>query len=145
MENHYPVQYQPGKEHEYWFVSIGKRNVIKCIHFSVIDLNTQLYNLSLVDWQIETLSLSDKIITNNGDTSMVLNTVAYGIYCFFQIIPDATIYFSGNSNSRNRLYRMQINNNRELWEHDYQVDIIQNSENEIGFYCKKKVNSKYEK
>lgn len=142
MENHYPVHYQPGKEHEYWFVSIGKRNVIKCIHFSAVDLNTQLYNLSLVDWQIETLSLSDKIITNNGDTSMVLNTVAYGIYCFFQIIPNATVYFSGNSNSRNRLYRMQINNNRDLWEHDYQVDIIQNSENEIGFYCKKK--SKFE-
>ncbi len=144
MEQHYPVHYQLGKKHEYWFVSEGRRKVIKCVRFSLVDLSAQLYNLSLVDWQYETNSFTDRVVTNNGDTIRVLQTVAFSIHCFFERFPNSTVYFSGNSPSRNRLYKMQVNNNRNLWENDYCLNIIRNSGNEIGFYCEKKVNLKDE-
>ena len=138
MEQHYPVHYQLGKKHEYWFVSDGRRKVIKCVRFSLVDLSAQLYNLSLVDWQYETNSFTDKIVTNNGDTIKVLQTVAFSMQCFFDRFPHSTVYFTGNSPSRNRLYKMQINNHRNLWENEYCIIVILNSQNEIGFYCKKK-------
>ncbi len=139
MEQHYPVHYQYRNKHEYWFVSVGKRKVIKCVRFTIVDLSAQLYNLSLVDWQSETNSFTDQVITNNGDTTKVLQTVAYSTHCFFERFPLSTVYFSGNSSSRNRLYKMNLNNNRHLWETDYCINITKNSGNEIGFYCKKKV------
>jgi hypothetical protein len=92
----------------------------------------------LVDWQIETNSFTDKVITNNGDMIRVLHTVAYCTNSFFERFPHSIIYFRGNSPSRNRLYKMQINNNRNLWESDYCISIIKNSSGEIGFYCRKK-------
>ncbi len=42
-------------------------------------------------------------------------------------------FFEGNSASRSRLYRIQINNYRHLWEKEYEVEIISKHPNEILF------------
>ena len=49
MEQHYPVHYQGGLSHQYWFVSVGKRNVIKSVKLTLIDEELKIYNLLLMD------------------------------------------------------------------------------------------------
>lgn len=91
-----------------------------------------------MDLDVESGLLSDEITTNNGDTIRVLKTVAFCIVNFLEIQSDATIYFHGNTDSRNRLYKMYINNYRILWEKVVHVTFIENSDQNLGFYCKKK-------
>jgi hypothetical protein len=91
-----------------------------------------------MDLDTESGWLSDEIITNNGDTAKVLKTVAYCIGFSLKIQSDITIYFAGNSASRNRLYKMYINNYRFLWELNFEVTFIEKGGLESGFYCKKK-------
>ena len=138
MEQHYPVQYQGGLTHQYWFVSVGRRNVIKSVKLTLLDLELKIYNLSLMDLDIDSGWLSDEVITNNGDTVKVLKTVAYCIMNSLEIQSDASIYFIGNSPSRNRLYKMYINNYRYLWEANFEITFIEKDGLESGFYCKKK-------
>lgn len=138
MEQYYPVHYQGGLSYQYWFVSVGRRNVIKSVKFTSLDRELKIYNLSLMDLDVESGLLSDEITTNNGDTIRVLKTVAFCIVNFLEIQSDATIYFHGNTDSRNRLYKMYINNYRILWEKVVHVTFIENSDQNLGFYCKKK-------
>jgi hypothetical protein len=48
-------------------VSDGKRNVIKCDQFSLLDADTKVYNMSLMDWDVDSGALSDDVVTDNGD------------------------------------------------------------------------------
>ena len=49
------------------------------------------------------------VITNNGDSQVVLATVASTVYAFTDKNPDAWIYARGSNNARTRLYRITNN------------------------------------
>jgi hypothetical protein len=137
MEQHYPVHYQGGLSHQYWFVSVGKRNVIKSVKLTLSDEELKIYNLSLMDLDVDSGWLSDEVVTNNGDTLKVLKTMAYCMKISLEIQSDASIYFTRNSPARNRLYKMYMNNYRFLWEASFEVTFIEKEGLEYGFYCKK--------
>jgi hypothetical protein len=138
MEQHYTVHYRSGLIHQYWFVSVGKRNVIKCVQFSLLDSYTKVYNLSLMDWDADSGALLDDVVTDNGDTAKILKTVAICVSMFLQMEKSSKVYFVGNSPSRNRLYRMYIFNYYNLWEQRFICECLKINEVEFGFYFSKK-------
>jgi hypothetical protein len=80
-----------------------------------------LYNLSLTDYDATTNSFDDLSVSNNGDTLKILATVAQCIVYFLEQYPNARIYATGSTLSRNRLYRMGISSNYDLIEKEYIV------------------------
>lgn len=137
MEQHYPVHYQGGLSHQYWFVSFGRRKVIKCVQLDALVDTEGHYNLCLYDYDEKYCVLSDTVISNNGDVQRVFVTIAYCLSHFFKQNVKALVFFEGNSASRNRLYRIQINKYRHLWEEEYEVEIISKHPNEILFSISK--------
>ncbi len=99
---------QRGKRHTvFHFESVGvKGTILKTIQFQLIQEN--FYNLAFGDSATVEAELDDLVVTNNGDTSKVLATVAYAVYLFTSEQPFAWIFAKGSTSSRTRLYRMGI-------------------------------------
>lgn len=93
---------------EYSFTSIGTRGrILKIIQFQSTHYKT-IFNLAFGDAKTIENELDDSVISNNGDTTKVLTSVAISIYRFTEKYPYRIVYFSGNDVARNRLYRMAI-------------------------------------
>lgn len=137
MEQYYPVHYQGGLSHQYWFVSVGRRNVIKCIQLDSLLEDDNHYNLCLYDYDEELSVLSDTVVSNNGDVERLFVTIAYCLNLFFVRNAQAHIFFEGNSAARNRLYRIQINKYRNYWEREFEIKIILKNSNQILFSISK--------
>lgn len=137
MEHHYPVLYQGEIRHQYWFVSVGKKNIIKCVEFQ--PLVGPSFNLCLLDYIPEKNELSDQAISNNGDVKMVLWTVAYCVEHFLNQYAYRVIVFSGHSEGRNKLYMRYIHRYRSKIFLHYSVKIEVKSEVDVVFYIQKKI------
>ena len=86
------------------FLSEGtKGQILKIIQFQPMNIDN-IYNLAFGDKNLETGSIDDKIVTDNGDTEKVLATVVSAIYAFADYYPDSWIYATGSTVSRTRLY-----------------------------------------
>ncbi|MEO6283512.1 MAG: hypothetical protein ABIN80_04400 [Dyadobacter sp.] len=95
----------------YEFTSEGPRGSVKKI-VEYTETNTvNVYNLAFGDYDQVTRSFNDLSITDNGDSSKVLATVASTIFAFVEKYPDAWITATGSTVVRTRLYRMGITNN----------------------------------
>jgi hypothetical protein len=107
-------------EDVFYFMSEGTKNILKIVKYDLIPNpqdyllpeGVELYNLGFGDVlnNLETNEeyLSDSARSNNGDKLKVLNTVASTVLLLFEKYPNAFIYVSGNSPSRNREYRIGI-------------------------------------
>ena len=90
------------------FISQGpKGDIPKIIVFSKISENG-LYNLAFGDLDTKTGYVSDRVISNNGDSKKVLATVIQALYIFFNRYPTCIVIAKGSTKSRTRLYRMGI-------------------------------------
>jgi hypothetical protein len=96
------------------FTSVGdKGSIQKIIRFSATE-SENIYNLgfgnkvSVVD---KNFTVDDTTINDNGDRDKILATIAQAIKIFTRSYPENYVYFTGNSSSRNRLYRMAISVN----------------------------------
>ena len=137
MEQHYPVLYQVSQSHQYWFVSLGRKKIIKCVEFQPLGGNS--FNLCLLDYIPEINEMSDQAISNNGDVKIVLWTVAWCAEHFLKQYPKHVIVFSGNSDGRNKLYMRYIHRyQKKLFVH-YEVKIDLKNNEEIVFYVQKKI------
>lgn len=67
-----------------------------------------MYNLSFGDVNEQTQQLDDQAVSNNGDLELVLATVAAAAYNFCRQHPDASLYLTGSTPARTRLYQMGI-------------------------------------
>lgn len=74
------------------------------------------FNLCLYDYDEKYCVLSDTVNSNNGDVERVFVTIAYCLNHFFIQNVKAVVFIEGNSASRSRLYRIQINKYRHSWE-----------------------------
>jgi hypothetical protein len=74
MKDSYHVQYQKSSSHQFWFVSNGRKNIIKCVQLDVMDSNRNYFHLSLLDYDENSGLLRDNVVSNNGDT---LKIIAY--------------------------------------------------------------------
>lgn len=95
------------------FTSEGiKGNVKKVVVYSQM-LENDIYNLAFGDFDEETGSINDTVITNNNDSRKVLATVASTLYVFTDKYPDVWVYAMGSNSARTRLYRIGITANIE--------------------------------
>lgn len=103
------------------FTSEGtKGNVKKLVVYSQM-LQEDIYNLAFGDYDEETNSIDDTVITNNNDSQKVLATVASTLYAFTDKHPNVWVYATGSNSARTRLYRMGITTNLEEILQDFEV------------------------
>jgi len=103
------------------FISEGPKGQIKKM-VQYTDTGTEnVFNLAFGDYDEETNSINDISITNNGDSTKVLATVASTVYAFTEKHPNAWIFATGSTVVRTRLYRMGITNNIEEIIVDFDV------------------------
>ncbi|WP_296622506.1 hypothetical protein [Marivirga sp.] len=103
------------------FHSIGpKGEVKKIIEFSETNVK-DIYNLAFGDFDEKTQRISDRVVTNNGDSLKVLATVASSVYAFTTERPQAWVFATGSTAVRTRLYRMGLTNNLAEISKDFNV------------------------
>jgi hypothetical protein len=104
------------------FISEGHLGKIgKSIKYD--EMQKGIYNLGFGDKHPLTGQIDDTVVTNNGDMSKILATVAYSIYVFTEKNTNAWIYVTGSSESRIRLYRMAINKFQKEINKDFVIYI----------------------
>jgi len=64
-----------------------------------------LYNLAFGDRKQLRGEFDDRIVTDNGDSEKVLETVVAAVYTFRDRFPQAWIYATGSTAARTRLYK----------------------------------------
>jgi hypothetical protein len=107
----------------YYFVSEGSKGRIKKgVFFQLVDEEEQLYNLVFGDWNDETGYLDDLVRTDNRDTQKVLNTVAIAVADFMGRNPEAQPMAKGSTESRTRLYQINILKNLKDISEMYYVE-----------------------
>ena len=105
------------------FISKGKNvQIPKIIAFTTTELNN-VYNLELCNID-EDGELDDSKKSNNGDRNKILATVYCAIDTYTQKYPERTIVFSGNTEGKNRLYRMAIGLNFEELSTRFEIFVL---------------------
>jgi hypothetical protein len=105
----------------YEFVSKGTQgSIVKAIQYDQILDKPLTFNLSFGD-KLSDGGIEDNVVSNNGDTDMVLATVAATIPDFFTEYPTALLYFIGLGSVRTRLYQMTINKFMSLIPSEYLI------------------------
>lgn len=90
------------------FVSEGpKGHIPKLVFLNETNLKG-FYNLAFGDKDLNTGSINDLAISNNGDSEKVLATVVSAVYAFTDYYTNAFVYATGSTRARTRLYRMGI-------------------------------------
>ncbi len=90
------------------FISQGsKGEIVKLIQFVPTNYKN-LYNLAFGDSDPTTGKINDIVVSNNGDTELVLATVVSAVYLFTDRYPEAWVHATGSTMARTRLYRMGI-------------------------------------
>lgn len=103
------------------FTSEGPKGKIKKLIVYSQMLQDDIYNLAFGDYDEETDSINDTVITNNNDSQKVLATVVSTLYVFTNKHPNFWVYATGSNSARTRLYRMGITTNLEEILADFQV------------------------
>lgn len=103
------------------FLSEGsKGKIVKLIQFTTTNYH-DVFNLAFGDKDGITGQIDDKVISNNGDSEVVLATVVSALYAFTDKHPDAWIYATGSTKARTRLYRMGITKYLREVKSDFQI------------------------
>lgn len=103
------------------FYSEGPRGRIrKIVQYAQTNVEN-IYNLGFGDFDKRSNEIDDRIISNNGDSTKVLATVAATVYAFTDRNPKSWIYAAGSSKARTRLYRIGISNNIAEISVDFEV------------------------
>ena len=94
----------------YTFISEGKQGkILKMIRFQEID--ESMFNLGFGDFIQSTWQVDDKVVSDNGDMVKVLATVLEILDIFLNENPEISVFNTGSSPSRVRLYQIAITTN----------------------------------
>lgn len=87
---------------KYFFVSEGKTDVVKAVHYMYSGKMNErrVYNLGFGDYQIEEDNIDDKVNTANGDVYKVFNTVLHTIPAFFEKFPLSIVIVQGSDSGQ---------------------------------------------
>ena len=91
----------------YEFLSEGPNGIIKKVVFYQ-EIDDSFFNIGFGDWDEINQTINDKIRSNNNDRDKVLRTVAYTAIDFIKHHPNATIFATGSTPARTRLYQIGI-------------------------------------
>jgi hypothetical protein len=113
------------------FESISEtKSIRKLIEYRLIDNNTLLYNLALVD-VLPNGDVSDLSVSDNKDMPKVLSTVFQSMLYFFDAKPQAKIFIQGSTPSRTRLYQIAISKYMIEFEQKFDIWGFMGSEMEL--------------
>jgi hypothetical protein len=106
----------------YSFISVGKKQVRKVVEFDVLGY-AHLYNLGFGDLlpEMPESGIDDFSNTDNGDMIRVLATVVTILIEFLNLNPQATVVFSGSTETRTNLYRRIIKRYYPAYKHRYEI------------------------
>lgn len=94
---------------QYEFESMGpKGRIVKVVRFNKMEGSKDLYNLAFGDLDKSTDEIDDFVTSDNKDREKVLATVAATVIDFTQQKPEASIFATGSTGARTRLYRIGI-------------------------------------
>lgn len=128
------------------FVSEGPRGRIpKIVKYSGTNVK-DFFNLAFGDKDPITDAIDDVVISDNGDSEMVLATVVATLYAFTDRYPNAFVFATGSTKSRTRLYRIGIVKHLNEIRKDFRIfglrnDMWENFERNIeyeGFLAQRK-------
>lgn len=94
------------------FISTGQRSIRKVIIYQELPF-PNIYNLALGDFD-EAGKVDFEITSDNHDRDYILATAIQTLIVFFEKYPQASVFITGNTKSRTRLYQVVIG--RELTE-----------------------------
>ncbi len=130
----------------YEFISEGPKGLIKKrIQFTLIN-KEEIYNLGFGDVDEQTNEFYDLVVSNNGDSEKVLATVISAVYAFCDMHPNAWVFATGSTASRNRLYQIGISKYIHEIKEDFDVygqteidwEEFQLGRNYLGFLVQRK-------
>ncbi len=106
----------------YWFISTGPNGDIpKGVFLTPADVPavSNPFNLGLADYVND--EWTDENITNNRDTSRIMETIASVIIDFMSKFPDRRIYVYDNTEAKRRLYQRYASNNLDRINKNYHL------------------------
>lgn len=103
------------------FTSEGTKGSIRKLVVYTQMLEKDIYNLAFGDYDEETNSINDNVVTDNKDSQKILATVASTLYIFTDKHPNVWVYATGSNAARTRLYRMGITTNLEEILEDFEI------------------------
>ncbi|WP_090157339.1 DUF6934 family protein [Dyadobacter soli] len=99
------------KSYSFW--STGPNGFVrKVIKFQLINYEEQLYNLAFGDSALNSELIDDRAVSNNGDTQVILATVATAAFHFMTDHPGASVFATGSTLVR---VKFEINKTTPLW------------------------------
>jgi len=121
---------QVNEENTYSFISIGRKGLIlKVVRFDEIE--PTIFNLGFGDFDFEKQTLSDSIVSDNGDMEKILATVVSILNDFLQNNPKFSVFIVGSTLSRTRLYQIAINRYYEDFKVYFDIFGYRNSEFDV--------------
>lgn len=120
MIDHYEIT-KSVENYTYEFESIGKRGKIRKIVKFIRVGTLEYFHFGFGDLDENTGNVDDTIVSNNGDTTLILATLGEIIANFLNEFPNAWVYAKGNTNTRNRLYRIILSQNISIIQEKYQL------------------------
>lgn len=104
----------------YTFYSIGKKGkILKIVRFLSVNDTNDYFQFGFGDYDETRGLIDDKIVSNNGDTAMILTTLGTIIENFTTKFPNAWIYAKGNTEVKTRFYKIALSQNLTLIQQDY--------------------------
>ncbi|WP_342084152.1 DUF6934 family protein [Dyadobacter sp. OTU695] len=111
--------------HLFSFISEGEQGSIeKRVQFSPMRGN--VFNLAFGDWNELEGKIDDMVVTNNGDMEQVLATVIEITRFFLSENIKISVFLTGSTPARTRLYQMIINKNLDIIKADFDVAASRN-------------------
>ncbi|HYV91876.1 MAG TPA: hypothetical protein VE978_08835 [Chitinophagales bacterium] len=103
---------------DFEFVSEGpKGHILKVVRFT--ELEKDLFNLGFGDKDLITGYVDDQVVSNNRDEKKIFATIASITQLFLERFPTVSITGKGSTQSRTRLYKIQLSINLELIRNDF--------------------------
>jgi hypothetical protein len=97
-----PYSYKRVTQRRYIFTSVGRSEIKKVVEFVSLKAKN-VVNLGFEDL-LPDGSFDDEAIPNNGDLIKVLATVVYILKHYTSQYPEMTVFFTGSTIDRTRLY-----------------------------------------
>ncbi len=97
--------------HDFEFTSTGTKGAIKKVA-RFTKLEGDVYNFAFGDLDEHTGAISDTVVSNNGDPQKIFFTLGRIILDFTILYPESRIFIQGSTNTRTRLYQININKYR---------------------------------
>ena len=119
-EEAYP--YDQTKVNNYFFISVGKRRIVKHVAFTPIGVGN-LVNMGFGD-MLPGGAVNDKTNSNNGDMVRVLATMVQILLDFTARSPDTEVFFIGSTDERTKLYSRIIRTYYRTFSKNFRINVL---------------------